>query len=79
MLPEELARSGRRAELEVLVACSHVALTPEDTARLAAALAVDLDWDYLLRTANVNGILPLVFSLKQNFECKIDQINKSPN
>ena len=60
MLPEELARSERRAELEVLVACSRVVLRPADEARLAVALAGELDWDYLLRTGNVNGISPLL-------------------
>ena len=60
MLPEGLARSERGAELEVLVACSRIDLSPGDATRLAAAIAVDLDWEYLLRTANVNGIVPLL-------------------
>jgi hypothetical protein len=60
MLPEAVACSHRRAELEVLVACSRVELTPEDASRLAAALAADLEWEYLLRAASANGILPLL-------------------
>jgi len=60
MLPEELARSERRAELEVLVICSRVTLVPEDESRLADALGEELDWTYLLRAATVHGVLPLL-------------------
>jgi len=60
VLPEALARHDRHAELEILVTCSRVTLSAEDAAHLAARLAADLDWDYVLRAGNVNGILPLL-------------------
>lgn len=50
-----------RPEEEVLLCCARTTKGPEVTARIEALLWEGMDWDYLLQTAHVHGMAPLLY------------------
>jgi hypothetical protein len=53
--------TAMRPENELLCCCVRLRLTPERAERLQALLLQELDWDYLLRTAHRQGVMPLLY------------------
>ncbi len=49
-------------EIDLLLACTRKPSSEGATARIAQALAHDLDWDFLLRVTYRNAVFPLVFT-----------------
>jgi hypothetical protein len=49
-----------RPEIDLLLACSRAKLNPSDRRRVVKTLDVDLNWEWLLRTAKRHAVLPLV-------------------
>lgn len=49
-------------EIDLLLACTRKVSREERTTNIAAALAQDLDWDFLVRVSYRNAVLPLVFT-----------------
>jgi Uncharacterised nucleotidyltransferase len=50
-----------RPEEEVLLCCARTTKAPEVTARIEALLREGMDWEYLLKTAHVHGMAPLLY------------------
>ena len=51
-----------RNEIDLLLACTRRSSREEMTASVAAILAQDLDWDFLIRISYRNAVFPLVFT-----------------
>jgi hypothetical protein len=52
--------SGARPEVELLLCCARVQLSPDVASRLALLLEHNLDWAYLLNQAERHGLMPLL-------------------
>ena len=50
-----------RREIELLVCCARIDLNAAQRSRLAALARRDIDWSYLLRTAERHGMMPLLY------------------
>ncbi len=55
-----MATAGRSPEAELILACARTRLDEASLARARAALARGIDWDVLLRTAELQGVAPLL-------------------
>jgi hypothetical protein len=51
-----------RAETELLLCCARTHLDAKTPERLRSLLRQDLDWQYLIRTAEMHGVMPLLYS-----------------
>jgi hypothetical protein len=54
-------RAGPRPELELLLCCARVSLTPERVDRIRTLVHQDLDWESLLHSARVHGVASLLY------------------
>ena len=50
-----------RPEHELLLCCARARLNAETIARIRALLQIDVDWAYLLQTAQSHGMMPLLY------------------
>lgn len=58
MLP---SKAVRRPEHELLLCCARSSRTPETSARIEALLGEKIDWEYLISTAHMHGMAPLLY------------------
>jgi hypothetical protein len=61
MKSDQASTAARRPEHEILCCCARLRLGPERAERLQVLLLEELDWNYLLRTANFHGVMPLLY------------------
>ncbi len=50
-----------RPEVELLLSCARTYIDPKRAERIKTLLQEDIDWDYLLRTARLHGVIPLLY------------------
>jgi len=55
------SRLFSRFEDELLLCCARTSRTPEITARIRGLIQEGIDWEYLIRTAHVHGMAPLLY------------------
>jgi hypothetical protein len=52
---------GARPEVELLLLCARPRMGSERAARVETLLQEDINWDYLLKTAQEHGLMPLLY------------------
>jgi hypothetical protein len=52
---------GARPEVELLLLCARTRMSSERAARVETLLQEDINWDYLLETAQEHGLMPLLY------------------
>lgn len=52
---------ARHHEVELVLCCARVRVCDEGANRVRTLLRMDLDWDYLIETALLHGVLPLLY------------------
>lgn len=50
-----------RPEIELLLCCARTHLNHSTTERIKALVQEDIDWEYLIQTAYIHGVIPLVY------------------
>jgi len=50
-----------RPEIELLLSCGRINIDTEKAERIKALLQEDINWDYLIRTASHQGLIPLLY------------------
>lgn len=50
-----------RPELELILCCAKVRLNPNKIDRIKSLLQQDIDWEYLITTAKLHKVLPLIY------------------
>ncbi len=61
MAPSGTQMVGARPEVELLLLCARTQMDSERAARVEALLQEDINWDYLLETAQEHGVMPFLF------------------
>ena len=62
----EVSRLAHRPEIDLLLCCARTSLSSEKIYQIRALLDSRIDWPYLIRIAEVQGLLPLLyFNLKR--------------
>ena len=52
---------SKRPEDELLLCCSRTCMDSENAERIRSLLREDIDWGYLIRQANLHGMIPLLY------------------
>src|SRR5215210_4865854 len=55
------SRSFSRSEDELLLCCARTSRSPEIAARIRALVQEGIDWEYLILTAHLHGVAPLLY------------------
>lgn len=50
-----------RTEVEILVCCARTCMDSKNAERLKILLHENIDWEYLIQTANLQGLMPLLY------------------
>jgi len=57
-----------RPEIHLILCCARLHIEPEAKRKMKSLLQTDLDWTYLIKTANEHRVLPLIYkNLTENF------------